>query len=137
MDFSAQITGLINFFLYFSVSIIFVLAFKYIYALATPYDEWKLIKEQKNTAASLAFGGAIVGFAIALGGVASNSVSVLDYGMWAVVALVAQLFAFALIRFIFMPKVSTRIENNEVSAGIILAATSLAVGVLNAACVTY
>ncbi len=137
MDFSAQIAGLLNFSLYFAVSIVFVLVFKYVYALATPYDEWKLIKEQKSSAASLAFGGAIIGFAIALGSVVSNSVSLLDYGMWAIVALIAQLMAFALIRFIFMPKVSSRIENGEVSAGIIVAATSIAVGVLNAACVTY
>jgi putative membrane protein len=36
-----------------------------------------------------------------------------------------------------MPKIAERIEQNEVSAGIMLAALSIAVGLLNAACMTY
>ena len=137
MDFSVQLTGIISFAIYFSVSIIFLLLFKVLYAFVTPHDEWKLIKEDHNTTAGVAFGGAILGFAIALGSVVTNSVSLLDYGLWAIVALIAQLVAFAIVRLLFMPKVSQRIENNELSAGAIVAATSVAVGLLNAACMTY
>jgi putative membrane protein len=36
-----------------------------------------------------------------------------------------------------MPKIAERINNNEVSAGIILGSMSVAVGMLNAACMTY
>ncbi|MEF1215897.1 DUF350 domain-containing protein, partial [Vibrio alginolyticus] len=46
------LAGFPNFLLYFSVSIIFVLAFKFIYVKLTPYDEWHLIKEKQNTAAA-------------------------------------------------------------------------------------
>ena len=53
------------------------------------------------------------------------------------VALVAQTLAFLIVRFVFMPKIVSRIENNEVSAGVILAAVSISVGMLNAACMTY
>jgi len=133
----ALLTGILHFAAYFGLSLVFVIAFKFLYALVTPHDEWKLIREDKNTAAAIGFGGAILGFAIALGGAASNSVSLVDFATWALIALVAQLLAFAIARFGFMPRIVARIEEGEVSAGIMLAAIALAVGVLNAACMTY
>lgn len=133
----STLQALLLFGAYFGLSLVFLLAFKLVYVAVTPYDEWKLVKEDSNLAAAIAFGGAIVGFALALGGAASNSVSFLDFGLWGVVALIAQLLAFAIVRFVFMPKIVERIEKNEVSAGTMLAATSIAVGILNAACMTY
>ena len=108
-----------------------------VYALVTPHDEWKLVKEEQNVAAAIGFAGAIVGFAIALGSAASNSVAIIDFIIWAVVAIIAQSIAFALLRFTFMPKIAQRINENEVSAGVMLAGMSIAVGLLNAACMTY
>ncbi len=131
------ITSILHFGSYFGMSLLFVVIFKYVYKFVTPHDEWQLIKEEQNTAAALGFGGAVVGFAIALSGAASNSVSLLDFATWGVVALVAQSLAFWLFRFGFMSRVAQRIEANEVSAGIMLAATNIAVGLLNAACMTY
>ena len=60
-----------------------------------------------------------------------------DFIIWAVVAIIAQSLAFALLRFTFMPKIAQRINENEVSAGVMLAGMSIAVGLLNAACMTY
>ena len=131
------LTGILRFSAYFGISLVLLIAFKYLYALVTPQDEWKLIREDKNTAAAIGFGGAILGFAIALGGAASNSVSLVDFGTWAVIALIAQLLAFAIIRFLFMPRIVSRIEDGEISAGVMLAATTISVGVLNAACMSY
>ena len=132
-----SLAGLDNFALYFGLSIVFLFIFKLAYALVTPHDEWKLVKEEKNVSAAIGFGGAIIGFAIALGGAASNSVAIVDFVIWAAVALVAQSLAFAILRFTFMPKIAERINNNEVSAGVMLACISVAVGLLNAACMTY
>ena len=101
------------------------------------HKQWKLIKEERNTAAAIGFGGAMVGFALAVASAASNSVSLVDFAIWAGVALVAQLLAFYTVRIFFMPKIVTRLESNEVSAGVILAATNVAVGLMNAACMTY
>ncbi|WMN88199.1 DUF350 domain-containing protein [Vibrio parahaemolyticus] len=131
------LAGFPNFLLYFSVSIVFVLAFKFVYIKLTPYDEWQLIKEEQNTAAAVALSGAFLGYCLAIAGAAKNSVSIIDFMVWGVVALLAQLIAFGIVRFILMPKVSERIENNELPAGIVLAAVSISVGVLNAACMTY
>ena len=133
----ASLAGLDNFALYFVLSVIFLFIFKFVYAMVTPRDEWKLVKEDKNVAAAIGFGGAIIGFSIALSGAASNSLSVIDFAIWGVVAIIAQSLAFALLRFSFMPRIAERINNNEVSAGTMLAAMSIAVGMLNAACMTY
>jgi len=131
------LTSILHFGSYFGVSLLFLVIFKFVYKFVTPHDEWYLIKEEQNTAAALGFGGAVVGFAIALGGAASNSVSLVDFATWGVVALVAQTLAFGLVRFGFMARIVNRIEANEISAGIMLAATNIAVGLLNAACMTY
>ncbi|MFT6330290.1 MAG: putative membrane protein [Bermanella sp.] len=132
-----SIAGLQNFALYFVISIALFFVFKIVYAFVTPHDEWKLVKEEKSTAAAIGFGGAMIGFAIALSGAVKNSEFLLDYAIWGVVAIVAQLLAFALLRFTFMPKIAERIQNNEVSAGVMLGAMSVAVGLLNAACMSY
>ena len=132
-----EISELIEFAIYFAIALVFLVIFKFIYALFTPHDEWKLIKEQQNTAAAIGLGGAVLGFAIAISGVITNSLDYLDFAIWAVVALIAQSLAFLIVRFLFMPKIVKRIENNEVSAGVILASVNISVGLLNAACMTY
>ena len=131
------ISSILNFAAYFSLALILLVVFKYVYAFVTPHDEWKLIKEDQNTAAAIGLGGAVLGFAIALSGAATNSVSLVDFITWGIIALIAQALAFAVVRFVFMPKIVGRIEAGEISAGIMLAATNVSVGLLNAACMTY
>lgn len=131
------LTAIGSFLLYFALAIGALILFKVVYTRITPHDEWKLIKEDKNLASAVAFGGAIVGFALALAGAISNSVSLGDFLIWAIVALFAQTVAFAVVRFVFMPKIVERIEQNEISAGVMLGAVSIAVGLLNAASMTY
>ena len=131
------LTAIGSFLLYFVLAISALILFKVVYTRITPHDEWKLIKEEQNTASAVAFGGAIIGFALALSSAISNSVSLADFLVWAIVALVAQSVAFAIVRYLFMPKIVARIEQNEVSAGIILGAVAIAVGLINAASMTY
>ncbi len=128
--------GLGNFGLYFAVSLLALLAFKLLYTLVTPYDEWALVKAQ-NGAAALSLSGAVVGFSLALGSAARESISIADFAAWGVVALLAQILAFVIVRVLFMPKITQRIEDNEWPAGALLGAISLAVGVLNGACMSY
>lgn len=132
-----SIAGLGNFALYFAVSILLLFVFKIVYAFVTPHDEWALVKVHKNQAAAIGFGGAIIGFSIALAGAVANSEFLVDFVVWGVVAIIAQSVAFALLRLTFMPKIAERIDKNEVSAGTILAAVSVSVGLLNAACMSY
>ncbi len=132
-----SISGLGNFALYFAVSIVLLFVFKIVYAFVTPHDEWNLVKVHKNQAAAVGFGGAMVGFSIALAGAAANSEFLIDFVIWGVVAIIAQSLAFAILRFTFMPKIAERIDKNELSAGTMLAALSISVGLLNAACMSY
>lgn len=134
---ASQFSGLVSFILYFSASIVLLIAFKYIYTWVTPHDEWKLIKEEKNTAAAIGFGGSIIGFVLAIASVISNSLDIVDFAIWSVVATFAQLVAYGLVRVLYMPKIVIRLQQGEVSAGIMLAVISIAVGLLNAACMTY
>jgi len=131
------LTAITHFAMYFGIGLGFLVAFKFIYSLITPQREWQLIKEEKNTTAAIGFGGAIVGFSLALASAASHSVSLVDFAIWAGIALLAQLVAFFIVRLFFMPKIVERIENNEISAGLVLAATNIAVGLINAACMSY
>ncbi|NHH99425.1 MULTISPECIES: DUF350 domain-containing protein [Oceanimonas] len=132
-----SLSGLGPFVLYFGLSILMLLVFKWLYVLITPWDEWRLIRENQNLAAAIALVGAVIGFSLAIASAAANSVSLLDFVVWGVVALVAQLLAFALVRLIFLPRVSERICAGQVSAGAVVGGLSVAVGLINAACITY
>lgn len=129
------LSGVGNFSLYFLISLIALVVFKFLYTFMTPYDEWALVKEQ-NTAAACALGGAIIGFTLAIASAAKHSISLLDFGLWALIALVAQLIAFGIVR-LFLPRISERITNNEIASGILLGAVSISIGILNAACMSY
>lgn len=114
---------------------LFTVVFKVLYQWATPYHEAKLIREG-NTAAALALGGALLGYVIPLASALSHTISLIEFCAWAALAGVIQIAAFTLIRMIVMKDVTARIERGEMAAGVYLASISLAVGMLNAACMT-
>ncbi|ATA19536.1 putative membrane protein [Gibbsiella quercinecans] len=120
---------------YFFSGFAMVLVFLFVYTRITPHDEWTLIK-QDNQAAAFAFIGACLGYVIPLASAAVNSIGILDYLLWGVVALVVQLLLFAAVK-LYMPRVSSKIEANHVAAGIFLGGVSISGGVLNAACMSY
>lgn len=132
-----SLSGVLPFLAWFGLSLALLLAFKWIYTAITPHDEWRLIREQRNTAAAIALGGSLVGFALPVASAAAHSVSFVDFVVWAVVAVLAQVLAFLLLRAVYLRDLFSRIEAGETAAGVLLAAFSLAVGVLNAACMTY
>ena len=114
---------------------LFTVAFKVIYQWVTPYNEGKLLREG-NVAAALALGGALVGYVLPLASALSNTVSLIEFCAWAALAGVLQVAAFTLVRMVVMKDVAARIEKGEIAAGVYLMSISLAVGVLNAACMT-
>lgn len=129
--------GLLPFLAYFGLSLLALLAFSLAYTAITPYDEWRLIREQRNLAAAIALGGALVGFSVSLASAVAHSVSLVDFLVWALVAMVAQVIAYTLLRLLFERDIAARIEAGETASGVMLAALSLAIGLLNAACMTY
>ena len=114
---------------------LFTITFKIIYQWVTPYDEGKLIREG-NLAAALTLGGALVGYVLPLASALSHTVSLVEFCAWATLAGIIQIAVFTLIRMVVMRDLTARIERGETSAGVYMMSISLAVGALNAACMT-
>jgi putative membrane protein len=127
--------GLPAFLSYFGVAIVLTIVFCYVYTLLTPHHEFQLIKANKSAAAT-AFGGSLIGFALPLHAAISHAVNIVDCTLWGVVALVVQLATFFGIR-LFLSDLPERIARDELAAGIFVATVSVAVGLLNAASMTY
>ena len=123
-----------EFLAFFVVSLVLMILFIAVYTNVTRHSEIKLIKEN-SVAAAIAFSGSIIGFALPLASAMISSRTILEMIIWGVVALIVQIVVYFLVR-LPMPRVSERIENNEIAAGIWLGASSLTAGILNAASMT-
>ena len=132
--FNDNLTELPEFLMFFGVAAVLVIIFVGVYSTVTRHNELKLIKE-KSTAAAIAFSGSLIGFALPLASALENSVTIFELMLWGVVALIVQIVIYLLVR-LPMPRISERITENEVAAGIWLGATSLVGGMLNAASMT-
>ncbi len=130
-----SLAGVPNFFLYGAIGVLLTFVFAVIYIRITGHPEIKLIREG-NAAAALAFGGALVGFALPLSKAIAQASTVPDCILWGALALVVQLFAYAAVR-VIIPNVSEKIRGNELAAGIIVACIAIVAGQLNAASMTY
>ena len=129
-----SLLGLPGFLTYFGSAMLLLLLFGFIYTRLTAHDEFALIRHGKS-AAAIALGGSLLAFALPLCSAIVHSVSLLDFLIWGVIAMVIQILTFFAVR-IFLSKLSQRITDNELSAGIFVALASLSVGAINAACMT-
>lgn len=126
----------LNFASYFATSLALWVVSLYGYVHLTPYREFELVR-QGNRAAALSLSGTALGLALPLASLAANAVSLGDLALWAVLALVVQLLMwFALSRTVFT-NLKTDITNGNCSVGLVLGGFSTAIGLLNAACLTY
>ncbi len=112
----------------------FLTAFVLIYLKVTPHKEIALIRAG-NGAAALGLMGAMIGFSIALSRAIEVSAFLGEAAIWAVIALVAQIGAQFIAQLLF-PKLYTALEENNWAAGIVKAGTAIAIGLVNAACMT-
>lgn len=135
MNPATYLAGLPAFLAYFAVAVALLAAFAYLYTHSTPHKEWALIKAN-NPAAATAYGGSIIGFVLPLHSAISNSVNLIDCVLWGVVALVVQIATFLVLR-LLIRDLPRRIHDGEIASGIFVAALSIAVGILNAASMTY
>jgi putative membrane protein len=126
--------GLPAFLSYFAVAMLLLLLFGFIYTRLTAHDEFELIRHGKS-AAAIALGGSLLAFALPLCSAIIHSVSLVDFVIWGVIAMVIQIATFFAVR-VFVANLSQRITDNEVSAGLFVALASLSVGAINAACMT-
>jgi putative membrane protein len=133
-----EIELFIGFISFFLTALGFVIVFLNLYAMVTPYDDYKLIFEENNTAAALGFGGAIIGVAIPMYSALVNSTSYMDFAIWGMVAIVIQLiFAFIVTRISGKYSFKTKISDGVISVGILMAFLSISIGLLNAGSMSY
>ena len=126
--------NLSEFFLFLIVAFVLVLFFVFVYTRITRHDELALIKKN-SIAAAVAFSGSLIGFALPLASTMISSINVIELMLWGVIALIVQVLVYLLIR-LPMPRISERIEADEVAAGIWLGTCSIVAGILNAASMT-
>jgi putative membrane protein len=124
-----------NFLAYLGAAIALLVAFMAVYLYVTPYDEIALIRNN-NAAAAVSLSGALLGFAMPIANVIAHSDTLLDLAVWSVVAGLVQLAAWGVAR-VALPTLKEDIAANRVAPAVFVAALSLTVGLLNAACMTY
>ena len=129
------LAALPSFLTYFAVAIALMTAFTLIYFNITPYHEIPLIRAN-NTAAAVSLSGSLIGFAMPIANVIAHSDTLVDLALWGVVAGVVQLLAYRLAR-MALPQLDQDIPAGRIAPAIFLAALSLAVGLINAACLSY
>ncbi len=123
---------------FFFTAVVLVVIFLYLYAIVTPYDDYKLIFEDNNIAASLGFSGAIIGVSIPLYSALVHSVSYLDFAIWGAIAIIIQLiFTFIVTRLGGKYSFKTKISQGVISIGILMAFLSISIGLLNAGSMSY
>ena len=128
----------IGFISFFITALFLVIIFLYLYAIVTPYDDYKLIFEDNNLAAALGFGGAIIGVSIPLYSALVHSTSYLDFVIWGAIAILIQLiFAFIVTRLAGKYSFKTKISQGIISVGILMAFLSISIGLLNAGSMSY
>lgn len=135
-DVAYFLDGALHFVIAFGLACVFLTVFKWLYQISTPYDERTLIAAN-NPAAGIALGGAIIGFALPLASALSVTVSVVEFTAWALLAGVIQIVAAFIVRRLIVRDMVTRIEEGNIASAIYSAATSIGLGLLNAASMTY
>ncbi len=130
-----SLAGLPAFLSYFATAIGLLLLFLLVYIFITPYREIALIREG-NTAAAASLAGAILGFVLPLASAIAHSVSLLDMAVWGLIALIIQLLVYGVGR-LLLPDLARDIPAGQIATGVFMGALSLAIGILNAACMTY
>lgn len=130
-----SLQGVPAFLAYFALAIGLTLLYVLIYTRLTPQREFTLIRLNNNAAAT-ALGGSLLGFALPLHSAITNAIGLLDCALWGLIALVIQVLTFVALRLV-LSGLPDRIARGEQAAGTFVAASSIVVGLLNAASMTY
>ncbi|OYO31602.1 DUF350 domain-containing protein [Janthinobacterium sp. PC23-8] len=125
---------ILNYLLHLLLAAVLLMAFFVIYTRVTPYNEVLLIR-QGNQAAALSLGGALLGFSATIASSLMHTANYQQFFAWAFGAMVVQLLAYLVTtRLLRMSK--DQIESNNTAFGGLLGAIALAIGAINAACIS-
>jgi len=128
------VPDILNYLIHLLLAATLLIIFFIIYTRVTPYDEVLLIR-QGNQAAALSLGGAMLGFSATIASSLMHTADYQQFFAWAFGAMVVQLLAYVVTtRLLRMSK--DQIESNNSAFGGLLAAISLSIGAINAACIS-
>jgi putative membrane protein len=107
----------------------------FIYMKVTPMNELAMIRAG-NEGAAITLGGSMIGFVLPIASAFSHSINLVDAAVWSVVALAVQIGVFFAVAKLLGSDWKAALERGETSGAILKAATAIAVGLLNAACLS-
>jgi putative membrane protein len=124
-----------GFLVYLGLGIVLFVAFFTLYILITPQAEMKLIRAG-NVSASVVVSGTLLGFAFPVSSAIAHSVNLVDLSIWGGVAAAVQILTYLVLRTL-IGNLREHIEADRVSVAILMASLSIAMGMLNAAAMSY
>ena len=95
-----------------------------------------LLPASASADAIAALGGALIGYVLPLASALSHTVSLAEFVAWAALAGVIQIATFVVVSRLAFRNLASRVEAGDMAAALYLAAVSICVGLLNAACMT-
>ena len=108
--------------------------FFFIYTKFTPYDELQLIRKG-NRAAARSLAGALIGFCLTLASSILHNNTLAIFLAWAAGGMLVQLGVYVLIAHTIARVDQAIVDDNE-AMGTLMGGISIAVGILNAACMS-
>ena len=134
MTITITLAQFMSYLTYLGASLLMIVAFIVTYLRITPIKEIPLIREG-CIATALSFGGALTGLCLTLASSIRNADNFLTFIIWGVCAAVIQLLVyFAIVRLI--PNANMELADNNIAVGGLFCTISLAIGIVNAACLT-
>jgi putative membrane protein len=129
-----SLESLSAFLAYFAGSLILLGIFLWLHKVLLMGGEWRLIREG-NTAAALSLAGAAGGFALPLASAIVHSAGFADMVVWAVISGAVQIGCFVAVR-LLRRDVAAALARGDMAEATIIAAFSVILGTLNAACLS-
>jgi putative membrane protein len=114
----------------FGITVILLAIGVALYQILTPFHERSLVA-QGNSAAGIVLTGAILALAIPLASTLATSTALIDIVLWGIVGLVLQLVTLLVVA-LTLRGLKEQIERGNDAAALTLAATQVAVALLNA-----
>ena len=124
-----------GFLAYFVTGIVLLAGAMFVYLRVTPHAEIALIRAG-NAGAAIGLGGAMIGFCLPIASAFQHSVNIVDAAVWSLVALAVQIGAFFVVAKLLGSDWRAAIERGETAGAILKASVAIAVGLLNAACLS-
>jgi putative membrane protein len=123
-----------SYFSYLASGAVLLIAFFLVYTKFTPYDEVMLIRKG-NRAAARSLCGALIGFCLTLASSIAHNDALVVFVAWAAGGMAVQLLVYVLVAHT-IGRVDQAIADDNEAMGTFLGGISIAVGILNAACMT-